>query len=121
MRWVQQAAMAPHKCAAVPFIGSSNAKKGFIDLGVDARERDHLYLSVAEAVEPMARLVGWSPPHVVQHYKQELEAERVENARLGAIVADLEKFKEAAEYTLGAVGQKVRSKPGRKPNLEVAA
>lgn len=115
MRWVQQAVMAPHRCAAIPFIGNSNARRGFFDLEMDAREMDHLYVS-AEAAEQMARALGWEPAAVVQHYKRELEAEKVENARLGGVIADLEKFRDAAEYTLGALGQKVRAKPGRKPN-----
>lgn len=120
MRWVQQAAIGPHRCAAIPFIGNSNAKGGFLDLQQQAREGDHLYLS-REACEQVARACGWQPPHVAGHYKRELEAEKAENSRLGGIIADLEKFKEAAEYTLGALGQKVRAKPGRKPAERVAA
>lgn len=89
MRWVAHAALRPHVCAAIPFIGNSNAKKGFIDTGCDLPGWDpHVYISV-EAVEEMARMIGWQPNHVQQGHKnavaeleRRLEESRAENARL---------------------------------------
>lgn len=89
MRWVPHAALRPHTCAAIPFIGNSNAKKGFIDTGRDLPGWDpHVYISV-EAVEEMARMVGWQPNHVQQGHQQavaalkvQLEDAHAENARL---------------------------------------
>jgi hypothetical protein len=47
MRWVAQAASRPHRCAAIPFIGNSNAKEGFIDTGQILHGWDpYVYLSV---------------------------------------------------------------------------
>lgn len=92
MRIVQQAALRPHRCAAVPFIGNSNSKLGFVDTGQDLPGWDpHVYVSV-EAVCEMARLIGWQPRMVQAEMDRRLaakddrikalEAELAENARL---------------------------------------
>lgn len=95
LRWVQQASVRPHRCAVIPFIGNSNARKGFFDTGVDlpfngpVSAGDRVYVSV-EAVEEMARRLGWSPAHTGAQLQKELDAEKQENARQGEIIADLE-------------------------------
>ena len=95
MRYVQHAALRPHHCAVIPFIGNTNGR-GFIDTGIDLPGWDpHVYVSV-EAIEEMARLIGWQPAHVSQQATAqaagkddritEVEAERDElKAQLAAI------------------------------------
>lgn len=118
MRWVQQATLRPHHCAAIPFVGNSNAKKGFFDTGQDLPGWDpHVYVSV-EAVEEMARLIGWQPAHVGQQNTAVLEEKDREIALLREQLEEADRFAEAAEYTLGRFGEKVRNKPGRKPRRE---
>jgi hypothetical protein len=58
--------MAPHRCAAVPFISGLNSTKGFIDTGSEmpGGADHHIYVSV-EAVEQMAQIIDWSPPAAV--------------------------------------------------------
>jgi hypothetical protein len=64
VRWVQTAVTAPHRCAAVPFIGHTSTK-GFIDTGSEMSGFDqHVYISV-DAVEQMAAIIDWSPPAAV--------------------------------------------------------
>lgn len=63
MRFVSQATIRPHRCAVIPFIGSTHAK-GFIDTGAEmgvGNFREHVYVSVV-AVEEMARMLGWCSP-----------------------------------------------------------
>lgn len=115
MRWVQQATMAPHRCAAVPFIGNSNTRRGFIDTGMDLHGWDpHVYISV-DAVEQMARMVGWEPVHVSRQQAQKAHELQERITELEAQLAEAERFREAAEYTLQSFGAKVHKKPGRKP------
>lgn len=112
MRWVAHAAMRPHRCAAVPFIGNSNAKKGFIDTGTDLAGWDpHVYVSV-EAVEEMARMIGWQPAHVQQvnaakasDVRAELEAAKAE--------ADVLREQLAAVRVLKQTGFVQANPPGR--------
>jgi hypothetical protein len=59
----------------IPFIGSHNAKAGFVDTGQDMRDPDsHVYISV-EAIEEMARFIGWEPATA------RVEAEKQASAR----------------------------------------
>lgn len=89
MRWVQHAVSRPMRCAVVPFIGNSNAKKGFIDTGQDLHGWDpHVYVSV-EAVEEMARFIGWQPAHVQQGIKAQLAERDAELESLRAQVSEL--------------------------------
>ncbi len=114
MRWVQAAASRPHKCAVIPFIGNSNAAGGFIDTGQRLEGWDpHVYISV-QAAEEMARFLGWQPAIAETAQLQKLQSRDEEIAALKAEVAELERFRDAAEYTLSTIGQKVRAKPGRK-------
>lgn len=120
MRWVPHAAMRPHTCAAIPFIGNSNAKRGFFDTGRDLPGWDpHVYISW-EAAEEMARQMGWQPNHVQQGQQAkvaalqaELEESKAENARL------LEQI--AAVKVLKNGGFAQANPPGRPPRKVVAA
>lgn len=63
MRFVTQATIRPHRCAVIPFIGSTHAK-GFIDTGAEmgvGNFREHVYVSIV-AVEEMARMIRWCSP-----------------------------------------------------------
>lgn len=119
MRWVAHAASQPHRCAAIPFIGNSNAKHGFIDTGQILHGWDpYVYVSV-EAVEEMARMIGWQPGHVQQGHKQtvadlqrKLEAAAAENEQLGEQLAAVKVLKNA--------GFAQANPPGRPPR-KVAA
>lgn len=100
MRWVQHAVSRPMRCAVVPFIGNSNAKKGFIDTGQDLHGWDpHVYVSI-EAVEEMARFIGWQPAHVqagakeqVSQLKTKLQASEDECERLEQQLAAVQVLK----------------------------
>ena len=121
MRWVQQAVINPHRCAVIPFIGNSNSQKGFIDAGHDLPGWDpHVYVSV-EAVEEMARLIGWQPAGSLQLKDTEIGRLERKVAELEEQVREADRFAEAAEYTLGRFGQHVRNKPGRKPKASQEA
>lgn len=100
MRWVPQAVRPPHRCAVIPFMGNSSTHKGFIDTGSVIPGWDpHVYVSV-EAVEEMARMLGWTPPGMEVGYKQQIadaekkaEAAIAEKADLEAAVAAIETLK----------------------------
>lgn len=118
MRWVPHAAVRPHRCAVVPFIGNSTAKNGFIDTGMDLPGWDpHVYVSV-EAVEEMARMIGWQPAHVQAGHKQRAAdiTARLEEAR-----AELDRVNEqlAAVRVLKNGGFAQANPPGR-PRKAVA-
>jgi hypothetical protein len=117
MRWVQQPAMRPHHCAVFPQVAGSTSRRGFFDTGNDFRERDHCYVSV-EAVEQLASKIGWQPQSAFASLTAKINRQDGELELLRQRLADAEKFREAAEYTLSSLGQKVRNKPGR-PKKEV--
>jgi hypothetical protein len=84
MRWVAHAADRPHRCAAIPFIGNSNAKRGFVDTGQRLPGWDpHVYVSL-EAVEEMARMIGWQPAHIDQRQRDHVKALEAKVARAEA-------------------------------------
>lgn len=118
MRWVQQASIRPHRCSVIPFVGNTNAVKGFFDTGVDARELDRVYVSV-QAVEEMARRIGWTPAHESRSLQGDLDAERERTAELEA---ELESVREqlGAVQVLKAAGYSAARKPGRPPKQKVA-
>jgi hypothetical protein len=111
VRWVPHAAMRPHRCAVIPFVGNSSSKYGFLDTGMDLPGWDpHVYIS-GEAVLEMMRAFGFDRPTADPRVKT-LEA-RVQELQVK--LAEAAKFREATEYTLEAFGSKVKNKPGRKP------
>lgn len=106
MRWVQTAVQAPHRCAAVPFIGHTS-QRGFIDTGSDMNGWDqHVYVSV-EAVEQMARIIDWSPPADV-HALQQLVA--VQERRIDQLEAELAEANQVADAFDVVKRRKARSK-----------
>lgn len=118
MRWVQHAAIRPHRCAVVPFVGNATAKKGFIDTGVDLPGWDpHVYVSV-EAVEEMARMIGWQPQHVQAGVRERLAEKDAEIETLRADVADRDVQLEAVQVLKNAGFSQTRP-PGR-PRKAVA-
>jgi hypothetical protein len=112
MRFVQHPAIRPHRCAVLPIMGAHNSR-GFIDSGQDSRADDHIYVSV-EAVEQMARFIGWEQSTGRTQAEAKVKAKDERIAELETEVEELERFRDAAEYTLGSFGAKVRNKPGRK-------
>jgi hypothetical protein len=118
VRFVDQATLPPHRCAVVPYVGNANALSGFIDTGMEL-DREHVYISVAEAGTAIARAIGWSPPNVVRA----LEAENAQLLKrveeLEAEVAEADKFKESIDY-IGRGPMKPYKKSGR-PKTKVEA
>ena len=100
VRWVQQAAVRPHRCALNPIIGNSNSQKGFLDFGTDlggmgSHPGDHVYVSVLMG-EVIAEHLGWSAPATVAANKAALE-------RATARIADLQSQLEESQRTVDAV------------------
>jgi hypothetical protein len=120
VRLVTHAAIRPHRCAVIPFIGNSNAKEGFVDTGMDLPGWDpHVYVSV-EAVKEMARLIGWQPSTVLQGHKQKVETLQ---RKLEGLEAENEALSEqlAAVHTLKQNGYTASKRVGRPPNQKAAA
>jgi hypothetical protein len=112
MRWVPHAALRPHHCAAIPFVGNSNAKGGFIDTGVDLPGWDpHVYVSV-DAVQEMARMIGWQPSHVQQGVRDRLAEKDAEIEQLRSCVAERDQQLEAVQVLKNA-GFSQAKPPGR--------
>lgn len=117
MRVVAHAAIRPHRCAVIPFIGNSNTAEGFIDTGYDLPGWDpHVYVSV-QAVKEMARLIGWGP-----------RLTNPELGRLRARVAELEAQVTARDEQIAAFGVlkqagvvQEKRPPGRPPKQKAVA
>lgn len=93
MRWVESAPTRPQHCAVLPYIGSFNSQRGFIDTGAELPGFDnHVYVSVL-AVEQMASMIGWAPA---------VEDPRLEQAQ--ARVAELEAERDELKGQLAAIG-----------------
>jgi hypothetical protein len=112
VRLVQHAALPPHRCAVVPFIGNSSAKRGFVDTGMDLPGRDpHVYVSV-DAVEQMARMVGWQPAFVLDDFRRQIADLKGELEALKAIVAQRDEQLDAVKVLKNA-GFAQQGVPGR--------
>jgi hypothetical protein len=119
VRYVPHAAIRPHRCAVIPFIGNHNSR-GFIDTGMDLPGWDpHVYVSV-EAVEQMAGMIGWQPAHVSQQGSATIKSR-------DARIAELEAERDALTEQLGAVqvlkqaGYVQAKRPGKPRKTKVAA
>lgn len=117
MRIMPHAALPPHRCAVIPFVGNHNSR-GFFDTGMELPGWDpHVYVSV-EAVEEMARMLGWAPQHVNQtalvKQKRAEEELKEKNAEIVALKEQLE-----AVQTLQRAG--FTSAASRRPSRKVAA
>jgi hypothetical protein len=107
MRWVQAATLAPHRCAAVPFLGSSSSQKGFIDTGTDMNGWDQrVYVSV-EAVEQMARIIDWQPPAAVAPL---VELTQVQAQRIAQLEEQLAEANQVADAFDVVKRRKARTK-----------
>lgn len=111
MRFVQRAEIRPGRCAVLPQIGGDHPL-GFFDCGEMPGFDNRVFVSVV-AAEEMARKLGWTPPVERQELEARVAALEGEVDRLGEEVREADRFAEAAEYTLGKFGEKVRRKPGR--------
>jgi hypothetical protein len=114
VRLTHKAVLPPHRCAALPFIGNSNAA-GWIDTGSHL-EQERVYLSF-QAVAEMARMIGWVAPSQRHDLEAQVASLRARVTELEAEVGEADKFAEAAEYTLAHFGQRVQRKPGRKERV----
>lgn len=116
LRWVPTAAIRPHKCAAIPFIGQSGNGKGFFDTGTDYFN-DRVYISVV-AAEQMAQALGWHSPAAGREWGKRETALKAQVDRLTSDLA-------AADAELDAVEviqtRRQAKRPARKPDREEAA
>lgn len=117
MRRVPRCEMRPLHCAVYPQLGAGHPK-GYFDSGnTIGLAEEHIYISV-EAVESLARELGWASPETQKAHGAAYEALERENHDLREQVREADKFAESAEYTLGRFGQSVKRKPG--PRAKVA-
>lgn len=119
MRWVEAATGAPHRCAAIPFVGM-NHELGYIQTGAVMDGFDNeVYISVV-AVKEMATIIGY--PTVEEHRNLVVEANRIARqleattAELAAARAELD-----AIDMLASAGFVARKKPGRPKREAVQA
>lgn len=117
MRWVATAAIRPHRCAVIPYIGAGH-ERGYFDAGSELDGFDnHVYISVV-AAEQMAGMLGWASPHERAALIQEVEDLRRDRARLEDENSDLNRDFEAIDL-LASKGFQARKKQGR-PRKEEA-
>lgn len=115
MRFVQQAAVKPSRCAVLPQVGGSH-RDGYIDTGSemlgggDGRWDQHVYVSVV-AVKEMAAMIGWCDPAPLEARLAQVEAE-LEQAR--AELAQANRHLDAIDV-LESEGFRARKRPGRRP------
>ena len=112
MRRVPRCEMRPLHCAVFPQLGAGHAKGYFDTANTIGLTDEHIYVSV-EAVESLARELGWYSPEDAAAHGRAFEALERENRELVEQVAEADKFAESAEYTLQRFGSKVQKKPGR--------
>jgi hypothetical protein len=118
VRWVEVAAIRPHRCAVIPFI-SGHDELGYIDTGSEMDGFDnHVYVSV-KAVKEMARLIGLPSRAEYHEAATELAAVQAELEKITTERDDLEARFEAIDI-LASRGFVERKKTGR-PKKEVAA
>lgn len=116
---VQRAISRPNHCAVLPSLGQSHAR-GYFDTGVDLQGFDNrVYVSV-EAVEVMARTLGWVGPEDLADRDREVAALERELMDLREQLAEADK-ELGAVYSLKSKGWTPAAKPGRKPVQREAA
>lgn len=95
-RHVDSAALFPHHCAAIPFLGNSSARAGFIDTGMEIRGVDpHIYISM-EAAQEIAKFIGWSGPSTARGLQGEV-------ARLTAELDQVIAERDAAQQYIDSI------------------
>lgn len=113
MRFVEQAAIRPSRCAVFPHI-PGNHRDGFIDSGselLSSAHDNHVYVSVV-AVREMARMIGWLDPDAKRDLENRVAVLERENHRLEDEVIQLNREFEAIDL-LESAGYTARKKPGR--------
>lgn len=128
-RWVDAAAVRPHHCALVPYLGNSAARGGFIDTGVDLNGHggDRVYLSAVglEEYRRLGLLDGILGVETARHAAQQAAYDGVLAAK-DEEIAGLRERLAAAESQLAAVqvlkqaGFTAARKPGRPPKQKEA-
>lgn len=124
VRWVQVAAIRPHRCALNPMIGNHNSQKGFLDFGTDLgalgnHPGDHVYVSVLMA-EQAAEVLGWSSPADAAALKQQTERDRMRIDELETQLTDT-RAQLGAVQVLKSAGYTTARKPGRPPKAKARA
>jgi hypothetical protein len=116
MRRVQQASIAPFRCAVIPFMGNQSAS-GFIDTGMDLIGVDpHVYVSFEGAVE-IAKEIGWVGPSVVKELEDNYSFIASRCEQLEAELAEANKHLDAIDF-IATGPMKAYKKQGR-PKKEV--
>ena len=123
MRWVETAAIRPHRCAAIPFIGG-NDKLGYIDTGSELDGFDnHVYLSV-RAVHEMANLIGRP---TLEQFREVVDSNIAFSERLDEVTRERDELQARFDAidVIESADFRARRKTGRKPvqrqETEVAA
>lgn len=113
---VERAMLAPAMCML-----RKTAEGPFIDLlrEFDFDHEGRMYLSVAAARE-LGVFAGLPSQDSVDAAREAERGLREQVARLERENEELRQFKDAAEYTLHALGTKVRQKPGPKKQTVAA-
>lgn len=108
----------PGQCIATC---KSEDPKGFIDTYLTpALAGDNRIIVSVTWVEECASKLGWLSPADAADLRGELDAARERVSEVEGELQEADRFAEAAEYTLRHIGEKVRRKPGRKPQREAA-
>lgn len=113
MRWVQQAALYPHRCAVLPYVGNSSTTKGFLDTGIDVDDIYRIYLS-GEFFDHVIPQMGFVPQGTIAGLEAQID-------QLNAKVAEIEVERDEVKSQLAAVqvlkqaGYTAARKPGRPP------
>lgn len=112
MRWVEVAAIRPHRCAVIPFVGGHDSR-GYIDTGSEMEGFDnHIYVSVT-AVDAMADLIGRP---TISQFREVVTSNQEHAAALAQVIAERDDLKarfDAIDVLAGA-DFRARKKPGRK-------
>lgn len=111
MRRVERCIAKPNACVVYPQLGQAH-RKGYFDTGNELNALDpHIYVSV-EAVETMARDLGWVTP---EGHAGTVEDLKVCRERIAELEVQLEKFEGVFEAfdTLESAGFRARRKAGR--------
>lgn len=115
MRHVPVAAVRPHRCACIPFIGSHDAG-GFFDFGTEIAAFDgHVYVSVV-AAGLMAEAMGWVPAGDIAREREGFkEQTAVQVARIDALEAERDELQGRIDaiHVLKMHGAVEGAKPGR--------
>lgn len=114
MRWVQQAALSPHRCAVLPYVGNSSTTKGFLDTGVDVDGIYRIYLS-GEFFEHIIPQMGYVPEGKLAGMQAKLDQKDAEIAEIKAERDELQGQLDAVDRLVKHDTWVKSRKPGRPP------